>query len=193
VVVACDTAGERRLVAYVVPKAGQAPAPGMLRDFLRERLPEYMVAAAIMSLDSLPVTPNGKVDRRALPAPNWHNTNGHYAAPATPVEDVLSKMWANLLGLKRVCVNDSFFDLGGHSLLATQLMSRVRETFRTELPLRSLFESPTVAGLARVLAVHEAKPGLADKIARVVQRLEGMSQEDLRAATQKKRDEKGTV
>jgi amino acid adenylation domain-containing protein len=142
VVVRDDGAGDRRLVAYVV---GEADA---LRERLRQSLPEYMVPSAFVSLDALPLTPNGKLDRKALPAPELASAEDRYVAPRTPVEEVLAGIWAEVLRLERVGVEESFFDLGGHSLLATRVVSRIREVFAVELPLRALFEGPTVAELA---------------------------------------------
>ncbi|HSU13784.1 non-ribosomal peptide synthetase, partial [Longimicrobium sp.] len=120
-----------------------------LREAARARLPEYMVPNAFVVLEALPVTPNGKVDRAALPAPDTPGSRGEtYVAPRTPAEERMAGIWAQVLGMERVGGEDNFFDLGGHSLLATQLVSRVREAFRTELPLRAVFEAPTLAELA---------------------------------------------
>ncbi len=121
-----------------------------LRSFLGERLPEYMLPSAFVLLDEIPLTPNGKVDRRALPAPSQGRAElvDGYLAQRTPIEELLAGMWSDLLGVEQVGINDNFFDLGGHSLLITQLLSRVRQDFAVELPLRHLFEAPTVAGLA---------------------------------------------
>src|ERR1043166_8247494 len=121
-----------------------------LRRQLRRYLPDYMLPSAFVTLDSLPLTPNGKIDRKALPAPEQvHTESGAtYLAPQTPVEEVIANIWAELLGVERVGREDNFFDLGGHSLLATRLVSRLRQAFDVELPLRLLFEHPTVAGLA---------------------------------------------
>ncbi|HEX7243455.1 MAG TPA: amino acid adenylation domain-containing protein, partial [Longimicrobiaceae bacterium] len=138
--------GDRRLVAYVVAEEGASLAAAELRAALRERLPEHMVPGAFVVLESLPLTPNGKVDRRALPAPEPQSAA--YVAPRTTVEEVLAGIWAELLGTERVSVEESFFDLGGHSLLATRVVSRARQAFGVEVPLRALFEAPTVAGLA---------------------------------------------
>jgi amino acid adenylation domain-containing protein len=144
VVVREDTPGDRRLVAYV---AGEAAADEV-REHLRGRLPDHMLPSAFVFMDALPLTANGKLDRRALPAPELASAEETYVAPRTPVEEVLAGIWAEVLRLERVGVEDSFFELGGHSLLATQMVSRIREVFRVELPLRALFEGPTVAQLA---------------------------------------------
>ena len=142
---------ERRLVAYVTGLAqGEVPA---LREALAARLPAYMLPAAVVVLDALPLTAQGKVDRRRLPAPEWAPAAGQRVAPRTPAEELLHALWAELLGLdpERFGVDDDFFALGGHSLLAMRAASRLREVLGVELPLASLFEQPTIAGLA-----HEA-------------------------------------
>ncbi|MFE1748583.1 condensation domain-containing protein [Coleofasciculus sp. H7-2] len=128
-----------------------------LQIYLTQKLPEYMVPSAFVVLESLPLTPNGKVDRRALPAPEPVKLElaGSYVAPQTPVEEVLVKIFAEVLGVKRVGIHDNFFELGGHSLLATQLVSRVRDAFGAELPLRSVFEAPTIAELSKAIAIFK--------------------------------------
>ncbi|HEX2187810.1 MAG TPA: amino acid adenylation domain-containing protein, partial [Longimicrobiaceae bacterium] len=132
-----------------------------IREAARARLPEYMVPGAFVVLEAFPVTPNGKVDRGALPAPDTPGSRGGtYVAPRTPAEERMAGIWAEVLGVERVGAEDHFFELGGHSLLATQLVSRVREAFRTELPLRVVFEAPTLAELARrVEALRAETPG----------------------------------
>ena len=142
--------GEKRLVSYVVARPACAPATVELRVFLKEKLPEHMVPAVFVSLDSFPLTPNGKVDRRALPAPGETRPelDKELVESRTPTEEILADIWAQVLGVGRVGIHDNFFDLGGHSLLATQVVSRIREAFQMEMPLRRLFETPTVAGLA---------------------------------------------
>ena len=159
-----DQRGEKQLVAYVVPEPEQAPTISELRDFLKDKLPDYMVPSAFVVLDKLPLTPNGKLDRLALPAPSLARPelDTNFVAPRTPVEEQLVEIWEEVLGLERVGVHDDFFELGGHSLLATQVVSRVRGALRAELPLRYLFEEPTVAGLAeRIEAVQRSAPSAA--------------------------------
>src|SRR4051812_44206578 len=146
--------GDRRLVAYVVGEVEVAE----LRQALRERLPDYMVPAAFVTLAAFPLTNNGKVDRGALPAPEWRGEE-EYLAPRTPVEGILAGIWAELLGVERVGASDDFFELGGHSLLATRVTSRLRETLGVELPLLELFEAPKLADLAaRVEAARRSAP-----------------------------------
>jgi len=142
-----DVAGDKRLVAYVVLRPDQTRTISEVRNYLRERLPEYMVPSALVQLDAFPLTRNGKIDRSALPAPD-QSGSGQAGVAHSIIEELLVGIWAEVLNLKQVGVNDSFFDLGGHSLLAAQVISRVRETFRVELSLRSLFLKPTVEGLA---------------------------------------------
>ena len=169
VVVREDRPGDRRLVAYaaVAPgKEGDALA-GELRASLEARLPGPMIPAAFVLLPALPLTPNGKVDRRALPAPEWR-AGADSVAPRTPLEEVLAGIWCEVLGVERVSVRDDFFRLGGHSLLATQLIARVRQMFQVELPLRRLFETPTVEALALAVEAAETRPGQSRKIARVL-------------------------
>jgi amino acid adenylation domain-containing protein/non-ribosomal peptide synthase protein (TIGR01720 family) len=151
--------GGGSLVAYLVP-AGE-PGPAALREYLKRHLPEHSVPAVFMKLAAFPLTPNGKVDRRALPAPDGRPGAGAYTAPRTPAEEVLAGIFASLLGIERVGVHDDFFLLGGHSLLAAQVAARVREAFGASLPLRRLFEAPSVAGLAAMLEQEhspEAEP-----------------------------------
>jgi amino acid adenylation domain-containing protein len=144
------TCGDSRLVAYFVPKAGHLATVSELRDFLGARLPAYMVPAMYVTIDAIPLTPNGKVDRAALPAPDASNTLGEdvFHAPQTEVEQVVAGILAPLLGVERVDVEANFFALGGHSLLGIQLISRVRDSMGVELSLRTVFEAPSVAELS---------------------------------------------
>jgi amino acid adenylation domain-containing protein len=143
-----------QLVAYCVAR-GAEPPRAAVREWLRARLPEYMVPATLVFLDAVPRTPNGKVDRRRLPAPVIDTADAHDDAQSlSPVEQALADVWSGLLRVDRIGANANFFDIGGHSLLATQLVSRIREEFGIELPLRRVFDSPTIAGLA--LAITQA-------------------------------------
>jgi len=149
-----DAPGEKRLVAYVVPAQehaqDEAAFTSACRTSLSQRLPEYMVPSAFVMLEALPLTVNGKVDRKALPAPDPMQTQSDaaYVAPRTPVEQTMAQIWADVLGIGKVGVFDDFFELGGQSLLATQMMSRIKRALHVELPLRAVFEAPTIAALA---------------------------------------------
>jgi acyl-coenzyme A synthetase/AMP-(fatty) acid ligase len=145
-----DVPGYKQLVAYVVLEHGAGASGNELRSFLKAKLPEYMVPSAVVFLESLPLTSNGKLDRKALPVPDQIRSDAteKFVAPRTPMEETLANIWAKVLGFERVGVHDNFFDLGGHSLLGTQVMSRAREALQVDLPLRILFEAPTVAELA---------------------------------------------
>ncbi len=157
-----DESGNKRLVGYVIPNPKQAPSVSDLRHFLLNKFPEYMVPSAFVLLKSLPLTPNGKVNRRALPAPEHTRPEleAVYVAPRTSVEKQLAEICAKLLGLEKVGIHDNFFDLGGHSLLITQLLAQVRDTFKVDLSLRTLFEVPTVANIAeKVQMAQLSEPG----------------------------------
>ncbi|MEH2395749.1 MAG: amino acid adenylation domain-containing protein [Nostoc sp.] len=147
-----DVPGEQRLVAYVV---GNRDAPAIslteLRQFLRTQLPEYMIPSAIALVEKLLLTPSGKVDRNALPVPSYETNQENWVAPQTPAEMALANIWADILGLKQVGIYDHFLDLGGHSLLATQVISRIRDVFQVELPLRCLLESAAIADLTKLI------------------------------------------
>ncbi|MER6028259.1 amino acid adenylation domain-containing protein, partial [Streptomyces sp. NPDC001851] len=149
-----DRPGDQRIVAYLsTPDGAAAPDPASLRTRLAAVLPEYMTPSAFVTLDRWPLTPNGKVDRSALPAPDYARAGGSGGrAPRTPDEETLCRMVAEVLGVDPVTVDDDFFALGGHSLLATRLLSRVRKVFGVELSVRAVFEAPTVAGLAALVA-----------------------------------------
>ncbi|MCF4968894.1 non-ribosomal peptide synthetase [Nostoc sp. CMAA1605] len=151
VIVREDTRGDKRLVAYLVAHQNCAPTVSELRQFLKANLPEYMVPSAFVIMESLPLTPSGKVDRRALPAPAQSTTSNTYLAPRTPIEELLTQIWAQVLKVEPVGIDDNFFELGGHSLLATQLVSRIRSIFKVELPLYELFAAPTVGELAHII------------------------------------------
>jgi amino acid adenylation domain-containing protein/non-ribosomal peptide synthase protein (TIGR01720 family) len=145
-----------QLAAWVVPAAGASPAPTSLRAALRDLLPSYLVPAGITLLEAFPLTPNGKVDSAALPDPLGEG-EAAFVAPRDPIEALVAEIWAGVLGVERIGVHDEFFALGGHSLLATQVVSRLRDTCGVHLPLRALFEAPTLAALAR--RIEQARRG----------------------------------
>ena len=145
-----DSPGDLRLVGYVTAHGSAKPDSAVLRAFLKDQVPDYMVPSAIVALDAFPLTPNGKVDRKALPAPDQSAFEAMqtFVEPRTDTEKKLANIWSKVLHVEKVGIEDNFFELGGHSLLATQVMSRIRETFDVELPLRNLFEYVTVSELA---------------------------------------------
>jgi acyl carrier protein len=149
-----------------------------LRRHLSDRLPEYMVPQAFIILEALPLMANGKVDRRSLPKRSWakSGTRGDQA-PRTPTEEAIAEIWGRILKVERVGVDDNFFELGGHSLLATQAMSRIRQTFRVDLPLRTIFEVPTVSALAAAIA-NQPLNGNAAAAERLLRDLDEMSDEE---------------
>jgi amino acid adenylation domain-containing protein len=154
--------GDVYLAAYIVSRPGQEADPGELREMLRATLPDFMIPAAFVKLDTLPRLPNGKLDRRALPEPSRLSSAPEvgFVMPRTPMEDLLATIWAELLHRDRMGIHEDFFAAGGHSLLATQLVSRIREIFRVELKLRAVFEAPTIAGLAEHILTAQ-RSGLA--------------------------------
>ncbi|HEX6967968.1 MAG TPA: amino acid adenylation domain-containing protein [Micromonosporaceae bacterium] len=177
--------GDTRLVAYAVPTREEDDAAALwalLRPWLAARLPAYMVPATLVTLPALPLNANGKTDRNALPEPDWRTGAAvERVAPRDPVEQVLADIWQQVLGVDEVGVHDNFFRLGGHSLLATQALSRIGAAFEMEVPLRTIFEAPTVAEMAEALIVREPNPGHVTAIAALRAEVAGMSTEQLRA------------
>jgi amino acid adenylation domain-containing protein len=162
VIVREDVPGDKRLVAYLTPNQKEkieVLETKQFRDFLKGKLPEYMLPSAFVKLEALPLTINGKVDRRALPAPNLKTsqTDVNFVAPTNPIEEMLTGTFAEVIGILKVSIHDNFFELGGHSLLVNQVLSRIRQTYQVELPLRCLFEAPTVAELAPILEAAMGK------------------------------------
>jgi len=176
VVVREDAPGVRRLVAYV---SGDLPEAGELRAFLAARLPEYMVPAVFVPLESLPLSPSGKVDRRALSAlaapERARDPGAELVAPRTPTEKALAEVWKELLGLEQVGAGDSFFELGGYSLLAIQVIARIRQAFGVEISLREVFATPTITGLAGLIDSRAAMPVDDDELAALLDELDLIS------------------
>jgi amino acid adenylation domain-containing protein len=179
VVVREDVPGDQRLVAYVVAVDAAGIDPVAIRRHLSASLPEYMVPSAFVTLASLPLGASGKLDRRALPAPT-PDAPADDAAPVSGVEAVVAAVWSDILGLPRIGATRSFFELGGHSLLATQVVARLSRIFQGDLPLRTLFEHPTVRDFAQAIVAREAQTGRAERIAAVWQRMQSMSPEERR-------------
>ncbi|MBC1236345.1 MULTISPECIES: non-ribosomal peptide synthetase [Nostoc] len=153
-VVEKNSVDSKRLVAYVVPQKEQTLVISELRSFLESKLPNYMIPGAFVILEALPLTPNGKVDRKALPAPELTQlSSSNHVPPTTPIENLLAGIWAEILGLNKISIHENFFALGGHSLIATCVISQIRQVFHIELPLRCLFEKPTIAGLAKEIEI----------------------------------------
>lgn len=171
-------AQESRLIAYVVFHAGQTVSSKELRDFLHERLPDHMVPAVFVSLEAFPLTPSGKIDRRALPEPGRPESTRGYVAPRTELEEVLAIIFSEVLQVERIGIFDDFFELGGHSLLATQISSRIREALHVELPVRRIFESPAIDGLARAMLENENDPGRLVRNAKLLLELALASDDD---------------
>ena len=179
-----DRPGDQRLVAYLVPNRQPAPSVSELRRFLADRLPDYMLPSAFVILEALPLTPSGKVDRHALPAPDKRRPQVQttFVAPRTPAEESLATIWKEVLRLDRVGVYDHFLELGGNSLLATQVISRVLDTFQLELPLRSLFgEASIIADTAVVITQRLAEMAGHEEMDRMLAELEGLSEEEVRS------------
>jgi amino acid adenylation domain-containing protein len=175
-----DLPGDKRLVGYVVP-GERVPTSGELRAYLADKVPDYMIPSALIMLGSLPLSPNGKVDRGELPAPDRLSLDRqvNYVAPRTPLEEVLAGIWAEVLGLEQIGVEDNFFALGGHSLLSTQIVARVYELLQMDLPLRSFFEQPTVAEQAAMALQNEGERRRIERTAQLLTRLALLSENEV--------------
>jgi hypothetical protein len=176
-----EVSGDKRLVAYVVLEMREAVTSSELRSFLKHQLPEYMLPSNFVWLDALPLLPNGKVDREMLPVPDGlrPDLQERFVAPRTPIEGKLAQIWAQVLSLKQVGVHDNFFELGGHSLLATQVIAQVRDVFQVELPLRRLFEGPTIVELSVAIVQSKAEQLDRGQIAKILTELETLSCNDV--------------
>ena len=173
--------GEVKLEGYVVKKRGKEVSGRELRKYLKERMPEQMIPGVIVVMEEMPRTASGKVDRSRLPKGEVRDEEMErkYEGPRNGVEEVLAGIWAEVLKLEKVGVNDNFFDLGGHSLLGTQILAWVREEFDVELPLRIMFEGATVAQMALTIVAEDPIPGQMEKVAQILLKVAAMSDEDL--------------
>jgi len=168
--------GEQHIVAYIVPKVQAAPD---VQEYLLQKLPDYMIPSFFVYLKSLPLTANGKLDRQALPPPEKVRSQGYFVAPRNPIEATLAAIWAEVLKVEQVGINDNFFKLGGHSLLATQVISRLRQAFQIDLPLHCLFKAPTVADLADVIAEKLSEQADVASLDAMVAELEQLSDAEI--------------
>ncbi|MEO8428364.1 MAG: AMP-binding protein, partial [Verrucomicrobiota bacterium] len=175
-----EKTGDKKLVAYFVPTAGSMVAAEELRGYLTEQLPDYMVPSVFIKLEKMPLTPNGKMDRRALPNPDEAIVPKEkpFVAPRNSAEETLAGIWAEVLKADRVGIHDNFFELGGHSLLATQVIARIRAAFEIQIGLRTIFESPTVAKLAEIIVEAKKEQTGGDELDSMLVDLEGMSDEE---------------
>ncbi|BAY05184.1 amino acid adenylation domain-containing protein [Anabaena cylindrica PCC 7122] len=151
-----DIPGDKRLVAYIISKSNQnspSEISHQLREYLKQKLPDYMIPSAFVVLESFPLTTNGKIDCRSLPAPNFADSGSNYVAPRTPTEEIIAHIWSQVLKIETIGIDDNFFELGGHSLLATQVISRIRQSFNLEIPLYLLFEFPTIAQISEQIGI----------------------------------------
>jgi amino acid adenylation domain-containing protein len=172
-----------QLIAYLVAADGEVVSASNVRRFVQDRLPDYMLPAAFVLLDRLPLMPSGKVDRRALPRPQAQHllTDQAYAPPRTPIEQALAELWGSLLNLPRVGIHDNFFEVGGHSLLVTQLIARANELFQVTLPIRALFEQPTIAQLAELITNQQLEEVEADALAQLLAQIENLPDDEAAA------------
>jgi amino acid adenylation domain-containing protein len=187
VIVREDVPGEKRIVAYFAPSSESVdtlPATSLqqvknIREFLQQKLPDYMIPSAFVQIKTFPLTANGKIDQQALPAPDKASLAGTFVAPRNPIEETLADIWREVIKIEKVGINDNFFELGGHSLLATQVISRLRQAFQISLPLHYLFESPTIADFAVVIAQKLSEQADEVMLADMVAELEQLSEEEV--------------
>jgi acyl-coenzyme A synthetase/AMP-(fatty) acid ligase/acyl carrier protein len=175
-----DDPGDQRLVGYVVAWQGETFDAAEIRKYLIAKLPDYMVPSTLVLLDALPLTASGKIDRNALPTParNRPELANVYQQPRTSTEETLVAIWREVLKLEKVGIHDNFFDSGGHSLLATQIISRIRSSFAIDLPLRHLFESPTVAEMAVIIAENQVDRAADAELEQMLHEVEATTEKD---------------
>jgi acyl carrier protein len=179
VLVRDGNAGDKHIVAYAVPKPEHSVTVNELQGHLKSKLPAHMIPSFLFVLEAMALSVNGKIDRQALPAPNNAAVivEESYVAPRTPVEELITEMCAGALGLDQVGIRNNFFELGGHSLSAMQFVNQLRDTFKVDLPLRSVFDAGTIEELTKVVVANETTEGQTEKIARVIKRVRALSQQ----------------
>jgi acyl carrier protein len=184
VIVREDEPDDKRLVAYLVMKAGGAETALELRQFLKRRLPAYLVPSSCGVLGSLPLSPHGKVDRGRLPAPDKQTVESDemYVAPRTPIEKDIARIFGAALGVENVGIHDDFFAIGGHSLLVTRIISQVNSAFQVELPIRALFDAPTVSGLVAAIVESQAGQSDDDLLSQILVELNELSDDEVFAS-----------
>jgi surfactin family lipopeptide synthetase C len=182
VVATGDAHGDNRLIAYVATAREQAPTTEELRNYIKGRLPEYMSPATFVFLQAIPLTPSGKVDRRRLPIPDVSQMEPRkpYVAPRTPIEEEMASIWEELLKQKHVGIYDNFFEQGGHSLLLTQLASRIRKVFGIEIPLRVIFDAPTIVEITKAIVERQASLHSGQRLEEMVNQLRRLSPQEIR-------------
>jgi len=178
-----DTRGEKRLIAYAVFEPGSSLTVSLMREFLKDRLPDYLIPPALIPLDVMPLTPNGKIDRKGLPAVEQINGQRERIPepPRNRVEEALAWMWAEILGVEEVGIHDNFFEMGGHSILASQLVSRMRETFQIELSMRTFFDAPAIAKLAEIIVRDEEQARRVMRISELMVQVINSSDDEVEA------------
>lgn len=176
-----DQPGEKRVVAYIESHHHSPATINDLRDYLYSKVPDYMVPSAFVMMDALPLMPNGKINRKALPEPGHERPDlgTDFEAPRTPVESIVAQIWADLLGMEEISIHDNFFELGGHSIMATRLISKIRETFQVEVPLHMLFDAPTVAGFVEQLLSDLENKLIIEKTADILVQLDSMTDDEV--------------
>ncbi|MGH9822796.1 MAG: phosphopantetheine-binding protein, partial [Blastocatellia bacterium] len=184
-----DSQGNNRLVAYVVTDS-EKDVSFDLRTFLKGKLPAFMLPAHFVVLTSLPLSPNGKVDRKRLPAPDVERRDQAepYVAPRSEVEQAVAGMWSDLLRMNEIGVHDNFFELGGHSLMITKLISRINDTFGVSLRLQNVFESPSIEGVSEAIVAAESKPGRSERVARLSNQINRMTPEQVESLLDEKHE-----
>jgi len=175
-----DSPGDKSLVAYIIPHNDQLK-PKVLRDFLGEKLPYYMIPNAFVFLEVFPLTPNGKINRWGLPTPdhNQQQSGVEFVEPRTDTEREIATIWSEVLRLNQVGIYDNFFALGGHSLFATQVISRLKETFEIEFSFRYFFDNPTINQLAERVIIQQLEQSESDALAQILGEIDQLSDEEV--------------